>query len=82
MDQWASPERFSVLQERLGLPAELVQRLWVAVDSVPDKARVQSSMEEAFQSAPTYQEFCNLTNRLDVSSAGGMSGLTYSMIKA
>lgn len=82
MDAWTTQAEFSILRERLGLPPELVQRLWAAVETVPDKNLVQARMEEAFREAPTYEDFCGLLQRLGATSVRGMSVVTHSMIKA
>ena len=82
MDTWTTWEQFAILQERLGIPLEMLRRLWHAIENVPAKADLASALDQSLSEAPTYEAFCRLIARLNSNSAGGMSGLTYSMIKA
>lgn len=82
METWTSWENFSDLHNRLGIPVDLLRRLWHAIERVPAKKDLAVSLEEALGVPPSYEDFCRLIGKLNTSSAGGMSGLTYSMIKA
>jgi hypothetical protein len=64
------------------IPQHLIDIIWVAMNTVPQNPAVKrSELEVLFQAPPTYHEFCNSISAKPGKSSGGMTGLTYSMMK-
>ena len=77
----AEKESFMVLSQTLGIKLPEAQILWRAIEKRPTSDRIKTFHETVMQT-PTFKEYMTQVNWASIDSAGGMSGLTYAMIKS
>jgi hypothetical protein len=86
-DDWSwqtggTKEDFEERVRHHNIPQNLVDILWAAMNKVPKAPAIREELEIIFTSPPSYHEFCNAISAKPGRSSGGMSGLTYSMMKS
>jgi hypothetical protein len=64
-----------------GIPTHILEIIWKAMTTVPKAAAVQQDLSGIFEVPPTFEDFCKAISSRSGKSAGGISDLTYSMMK-
>ena len=77
-----SREDFNSRISHLGIPMHLCDVIWNAMSSSITAPSVYTDLTASFQAPPTFDEFCLSISSRSSRTAGGLTGLTYKMMKA
>jgi hypothetical protein len=63
------------------VPSHLSEKIYTALQDVPQAAAIRQQLVQELASAPSYEEFTSRINNLKRNSSPGMSGLSYNMLR-
>jgi hypothetical protein len=63
------------------VPSHLSEKIYTALQDVPQAAAIRQQLVQELASAPSYEEFTSRINNLKRNSSPGMSGLSYIMLR-
>ena len=73
---------FDQMTSDQGIPSSESEILWEAINKVPTTSPKLQQFQQEVVNTPTYKEYKEQVHLASMHSAGGISGLTYGMMKA